>query len=207
MSDSINTTHAVDAQVYFAVIPEWVLDLPVSSAAIRVYCCLRRYADNKTGECYPSRKALAMRSRCSIATVDRCVRELVDNGAIRVAKRKNAAGDWTSNLYTVLALPNGVASNLSLPRTRIAATGSAVNDARTKPNLNDRQELQSKQHQRLYPDPKTFVPPAPLTKDELLALAVEMTDLSATAKTRTQKATFQRLADRFGEQAMEMDND
>jgi hypothetical protein len=207
MSDSINTTHAVDAQVYFAVIPEWVLDLPVSSAAIRVYCCLRRYADNKTGECYPSRKALAMRSRCSIATVDRCVKELVDNGAIRVAKRKNAAGDWTSNLYTVLALPNGVASNLSLPRTRIAATGSAVNDARTKPNLNDRQELQKKQHQRLYPDPKTFVPPAPLTKDELLALAVEMTELSATAKTRTQKATFQRLADRFGEQAMEMDND
>lgn len=207
MTDSINTTHAVDAQVYFAVIPEWVLDLPVSSAAIRVYCCLRRYADNKTGECYPSRKALAMRSRCSIATVDRCVKELVDNGAIRVAKRKNAAGDWTSNLYTVLALPNGVASNLSLPRTRIAATGSAVNDARTKPNLNDRQELQKKQHQRLYPDPNTFVPPAQLTKDELLALAVEMTDLSATAKTRTQKAMFQRLADRFGEQAMEMDND
>jgi DNA-binding transcriptional MocR family regulator len=207
MTDSINTTHAVDAQVYFAVIPEWVLDLPVSSAAIRVYCCLRRYADNKTGECYPSRKALAMRSRCSIATVDRCVKELVDNGAIRVAKRKNAAGDWTSNLYTVLALPNGVASNLSLPRTRIAATGSAVNDARTRPNLNDRQELQKKQHQRLYPDPNTFVPPAQLTKDELLALAVEMTELSATAKTRTQKATFQRLADRFGEQAMEMDND
>lgn len=207
MTDSINTTHAVEAQVYFAVIPEWVLDLPVSSAAIRVYCCLRRYADNKTGECYPSRKALAMRSRCSIATVDRCVKELVDNGAIRVAKRKNAAGDWTSNLYTVLALPNGVASNLSLPRTRIAATGSAVNDARTKPNLNDRQELQKKQHQRVYPDPKTFVPPAQLTKDELLALAVEMTELSATAKTRTQKATFQRLADRFGEQAMEMDND
>jgi len=207
MTDSINTAHAVDAQVYFAVIPEWVLDLPVSSAAIRVYCCLRRYADNKTGECYPSRKALAMRSRCSIATVDRCVKELVDNGAIRVAKRKNAAGDWTSNLYTVLALPNGVASNLSLPRTRIAATGSAVNDARTKPNLNDRQELQKKQHQRLYPDPNTFVPPAQLTKDELLALAVEMTDLSATAKTRTQKAMFQRLADRFGEQAMEMDND
>jgi hypothetical protein len=135
------------------------------------------------------------------------VKELVDNGAIRVAKRKNAAGDWTSNLYTVLALPNGVASNLSLPRTRIAATGSAVNDARTKPNLNDRQELQKKQHQRLYPDPNTFVPPAQLTKDELLALAVEMTDLSATAKTRTQKAMFQRLADRFGEQAMEMDND
>ena len=207
MSDSINTTHAVDAQVYFAVIPEWVLDLPVSSSSIRVYCCLRRYADNKTGECYPSRKALAMRSRCSIATVDRCVKELVDNGAIRVAKRKNAAGDWTSNLYTVLALPNGVASNLSLPRTRIAATGSAVNDARTKPNLNDRQELQNKQHQRLYPDPNTFVPPAQLTKDELLALAVEMTELSASAKTRTQKATFQRLADRFGEQAMEMDNE
>jgi len=40
----------------------------------------------------------------------------------------------------------------------------------------------------------------------LLALAVEMTDLSTTG-TRSQKALFQRLADKFGEQAMEMDND
>lgn len=200
MSQSSTEIVNVDAQVYFAVIPEWVLDLPVSASAIRVYCCLRRYADNKTGQCYPSRKALALRSRCSIATVDRCIKELTDNGAIRVAKRKNAAGDWTSNLYTVLALPNGVASDLTPPRTRIVATGSPTNDARTRPNLNEKQEL-SEYHQR-----QTIDPPVAPTKDGLLQLAAEMTELSLTAK-GTHKHTLARIADRFAQRAMEMNDE
>jgi hypothetical protein len=110
----------VTADFYFAIIPEWVLALPVSSNAIRAYCVLRRFADNTTGECYPSRKTLAMRSRLSVSTLDRSLKELVDNGAITVLPRKNTQGDWTSNLYTVRSLPNG---GVSLPVMRPRVTG------------------------------------------------------------------------------------
>ena len=78
MSNDINVGAVVEAQMYFAVIPEWVLDLPISASSVRVYCCLRRYADNKTGQCWPSRRTLAMRARCSIATLDRAVKELAE---------------------------------------------------------------------------------------------------------------------------------
>jgi DNA-binding transcriptional MocR family regulator len=199
VTESSIEAHAIDAQVYFAVIPEWVLDLPVSAAAIRVYCCLRRYADNKTGQCFPSRKSLAMRSRCSIATVDRCIKELAEHGAIKVAKRKNAAGDWTSNLYTVLALPHGVASDLTPPRTRITATGSAPDDARTKSSLNEKQEL-PKYHQS-----QTIDPPVAPTKDGLLQLAAQLTEASMTAKGN--RHIIARIADRFAQQAMEMNDE
>jgi hypothetical protein len=95
------------ADVYFAIIPEWVLALPVSANAIRTYCVLRRFSDNTTGECYPSRKTIAMKARLSVSTLDRAITELVDNGAITVVPRKNASGDWSSNLYTVRTFPNG----------------------------------------------------------------------------------------------------
>lgn len=199
MTNDINTQNAVDAQVYFAVIPEWVLDLPVSASAIRVYCCLRRYADNKSGECWPSRRTLAMRSRISIATVDRALKELVEHGAILQRKRKNDAGDWTSNLYTVLALPIGVATNLALPHTRIAATGKRKDVAVTRPNLNDKQEL------RVYPLEIPKAEPAP-TKDGLLATAQQFRELSETG-TPKMRQTMLKLAQRFEAQAQEISNE
>ena len=199
MTNDINTQNAVDAQVYFAVIPEWVLDLPVSASAIRVYCCLRRYADNKSGECWPSRRTLAMRSRISIATVDRALKELVEHGAILQRKRKNDAGDWTSNLYTVLALPMGVATNLALPHTRIAATGKRKDVALTRPNMNDKQEL------RVYPLEIPKAEPAP-TKDGLLATAQQFRELSETV-TPKMRQTMLKLADRFATQAQEISDE
>jgi len=199
MTNDINTQNAVDAQVYFAVIPEWVLYLPVSSSAIRVYCCLSRYADNKSGECWPSRRTLAMRSRISIATVDRALKELVEHGAILQRKRKNDAGDWTSNLYIVLALPMGVASNLALPHTRIAATGKRKDVALTKPNMNDKQEL------RVYPLEIPKAEPTP-TKDGLLAQAQQFRELSETCP-RSMKQTMLKLAERFATQAQEISDE
>jgi hypothetical protein len=104
MSNDINATTVVEAQMYFAVIPDWVLELPISASSVRVYCCLRRYADNKTGQCWPSRRSLAMRAQCSIATLDRAIKELAQHGALHIAKRKNSAGDWTSKVLYVLEL-------------------------------------------------------------------------------------------------------
>ena len=123
------------ADVYFAIIPEWVLALPVSSNAIRAYCVLRRFSDNTTGECYPSRKTIAMKSRLSVSTLDRAITELVDNGAITVVPRKNASGDWSSNLYTVRTFQNGgVGSPVRRPLSTSEQTGVITRGEGTKAN-------------------------------------------------------------------------
>ena len=199
MSNDINATTVVEAQMYFAVIPEWVLDLPIGASSVRVYCCLRRYADNKTGQCWPSRRTLAMRARCSIATLDRAIKELAEYGALHVAKRKNAAGDWTSNLYTVMSLPNGVASKLALPASRIGTTGTPTVGRRTKANMNEKQE------QRVYPLEIPKAEPAP-TKDSLLATEKEFRVLSETCSP-TIKKTMLKIADRLAKQAQEVSNE
>jgi DNA-binding transcriptional MocR family regulator len=198
MKESIRERLGIGAQVYFAVVPEWVLDLPISAQAVRVYCCLRRYADNKTGECWPSRRTLAMRSRTSITTLDRCLKELVDHGAIRMERRKGDNGDWTSNLYTVLSMPLGVASDLVPPRPVLAATGSSKSDALTKPNVNDRQELPK------Y-DFKTQAEQEPPTADGLLLLAAEFEELADTNKQMA--PALKRLAAKFVKQAEELSNE
>lgn len=198
MKESIRERLGITAQVYFAVIPEWVLDLPMSAQAVRVYCCLRRYADNKTGECWPSRRTLAMRSRTSITTLDRCLKELVDNGAIRMERRKGKNGDWTSNLYTVLSMPEGVASSLIPPRPILAVTGGSKDDALTKPNVNERQELPE------YHSKQQTEQVAP-TADGLLQLAAQFEDSANSNKAMA--PALRRLAAKFARQAQEMTNE
>lgn len=94
------------ADNYFAIIPHWVLFSDLSSQAIRLYCVLRTYADNKTLESWPSRNTLAQDLQVeSVKTVDRAIKELVDVGAIMVERRfKN--GEPQSNLYTLMSLPS-----------------------------------------------------------------------------------------------------
>ena len=196
MSNDINAPTVIEAQMYFAVIPEWVLDLPISASSVRVYCCLRRYADNKTGQCWPSRRTLAMRARCSIATLDRAVKELAEHGALRVVKRKSASGDWSSNLYTVMSVPNGVVSKVALPASRIGTTGTPTVGRRTKANMNENQE------QRVYPLQVPKAEPAP-TKDSLLSQAQQFRELSETCPPKM-KQTMLKLAERFAKQAQEI---
>lgn len=146
MTNEPNENPSVNAQLYFAVLPEWVLYLPISANAVRVYCVLRRFADNQTGECFPSRRLLAMKARVSVQTLDRCVKELVEHHAITVRPRKNNAGDWSSNLYTVMSYPqnySGVAKKLGVPLLTDDETGSPKTRARTRPITNQKQELRN----------------------------------------------------------------
>lgn len=139
--NQFSVSDTIHADLYFAIIPEWVLNLPVSANAIRTYCCLRRFADNMTGECFPSRKTVAMRARLSVSTLDRAIKELVQYGAIEITPRKNASGDWSSNLYTVRSVPKGreVSSQLRTPPiaggdTRPFTRGDRTKAIRTKSN-------------------------------------------------------------------------
>ena len=95
----------IESDVYFSIVPEWVIDAPISAQAVRVYALLCRYADKEDGTCFPSHKTLANRINVSDSTIKRAIVELKKIGAIKSQKRfDKSTGEQTSNLYTVLRL-------------------------------------------------------------------------------------------------------
>jgi DNA-binding transcriptional regulator YhcF (GntR family) len=156
VNNSVEQDVVVTANVFFSIIPEWVLYGEISAVAVRVYGALRRFADNTTGECFPSRKTLAMRCRISIRTLDSSLNELELFGAIKVTKRQRVGGSWQSNLYTVYtSAPNPqalqqtaityrdkfLAQKTTLHSAKNDTRDSAKNDTLTKAN-NYRTELE-----------------------------------------------------------------
>jgi len=100
----------------FAIIDEWILDLPISDRAIRLYAILARYADYETNKAFPSRKTLAARLRCSAASVDRASQELIEHGVMTKRQRHNS-----SLVYVLRITPEGVSTGAkggSSPVTR-----------------------------------------------------------------------------------------
>lgn len=129
----------------FAMIPEWVLYADISANAVRLYGVLRRFADQHSGECWPSRRLLADRCKFSPATVDRALEELVEAGAVTVKGRVTDRGDRTSNLYTVLSVPNSPQVDTGgSPTNHPLCTGDdtplLTGDEGTKANKNESQE-------------------------------------------------------------------
>ena len=94
----------IRSDVYFAIIPEWVLHANISANAVRLYCILNRYA-NSQGKAWPSRTSIAEKMGVSKATIDRAKEELEAIGAISIDKRISPNGDPTSNLYTLHTQP------------------------------------------------------------------------------------------------------
>lgn len=131
----------VSADVYFAIIPEWVLDAEISSNAVRAYAVLRRYADSN-GECFPSRGTLAARMRVSVDTLDRVLKELVGIGALVVERRTTAGGDNDTNVYRLMSLTPGGRKSAATGGRKDAARGAAP--VRHKPEpINQSQRNQS----------------------------------------------------------------
>ena len=90
----------ISASEYFAILPESVLFAAISSNAVRLYCILRRRADEKSNACYPSQKYLADSMFCSTRTVQRALDELIKIGAVTVEHRMIEGTDaYTSNMY------------------------------------------------------------------------------------------------------------
>jgi hypothetical protein len=76
----------------FGRVPTWLLDEAVSDRSIRLFALLTRYADRE-GRGFPGRRTLAERLRCSVDSIDRALRELVDARAVRVEERWDLDGD------------------------------------------------------------------------------------------------------------------
>lgn len=85
----------------FATVLKWLLFSDVSDRAVRLYAVL----DDRAGEdrmVFPARRWLAEALRCSVDSVDRAMKELVDAGAVRVQYRHRTDGGQTSNDYELL---------------------------------------------------------------------------------------------------------
>lgn len=131
---------AIQADNYFAIIPEWVLYAEMSSNAVRLYCVLRRYADTQ-GKCHPSRATLASQCQISQPTLSKAVEELMTIGALEVRHRRTKQGDYTSNQYTVISInPNGVGKKVTPPSKDSDPTGSKEMSSQTRAIFNQSQE-------------------------------------------------------------------
>ena len=94
----------------FAIVPTWLLASGVSDRAVRLFACLAgKYADFKTQEACPSRRALATDLGCSLSSADRAIDELIRVRALAVEQRQATNGDFISNIYKIrIATPEGL---------------------------------------------------------------------------------------------------
>jgi len=96
----------ITTDLRFSMIPHWILDSGLSHAAIRLYAILAKFADSQTGQAFPGRTRLSKELGCGLKTVDRCVAELVEFGAVRKTQRVSD-GHYQSSLYTVMRVKPG----------------------------------------------------------------------------------------------------
>ncbi len=113
------------------VVPKWLLGRPgVGARELQVYIVLAGFADADTGQAWPSRRTIA--AACGVAsvrTVDAALERLVAARALRVTRRHDELGDFTSSLYTLLRGAPGSAADRATPVVQQAARGGASRNA------------------------------------------------------------------------------
>jgi predicted transcriptional regulator len=132
----------------FAIVDEWVINLDISDRAFKLYAVLARYADNNTHKAFPSRETLATRLRCSKASVDRAVMELVDAHAI---EKKHRA--YNSVLYTVLVdAPEGVITHEDMVSSPVSTDVITPDDVTRTTELEPDNYIDAKKNATSIPD-------------------------------------------------------
>ena len=110
---------------YFGI-PNDIIDKhgrTIGAIGVAVYAALARYADAKTGECWPAIARIERVLSLARSTVKIYLRKLEDAGLIEIEERWAEPGDHTSNLYSLLPTdPVAVAK-------RIAARAAAGVDS------------------------------------------------------------------------------
>jgi hypothetical protein len=123
----------------FVVLPWAVLEhRSLTATDVLVYATIARFADNRTGEAYPSRATIAGLARSSVDTVDRSIRILEQAGFLTKERRKGPKGEPASNLYVVheiaeAAVEGGSRTHAARGGRADAASGSRTDAARTTP--------------------------------------------------------------------------
>ena len=86
----------------------------LGAIGVGVYAALARFADRTTGECWPAIAKLERALNLARSTVKVYLHKLEALGLIAIEKRWDAAGDPTSNLYTLLdPSPTAIATRLA----------------------------------------------------------------------------------------------
>lgn len=120
----------IEADNYFAIIPEWILDADISPRAKNLYCILWTYADRKDGSCYPSVTTLSKRVGVSRANTHKLINELLDLGAITKQNRVKDNVKQT-NLYFLITSKPSVADDSTTSSSIVDDTrGSIADDTR-----------------------------------------------------------------------------
>lgn len=120
----------IEADNYFAIIPEWILDADISPRAKNLYCILWTYADRKDNSCYPSVTTLSKRVGVSRANTHKLINELIEIGAI---EKKNRYKDNAkqSNLYFLKTSNPSIKNGTTKPSSTVDDTrGSIADDTR-----------------------------------------------------------------------------
>ena len=148
----------IKSDIYFSIVPEWVIDAPISAQAVRVYAVLCRYADKEDGTCFPSIRTLAERLNVSDSTIKRALKELKSISAIKSEKRfDKATGEQTSNLYTVYR-SQGVIYDLPSVKSDLSPSSSETHKLESSNHshsLEDRKALWNALTESIGYTPKT----------------------------------------------------
>lgn len=125
----------------FALIPEWVLDATLSDRAVRLYAVLGRYADDE-GSCWPSRRTLWTRLRCSERSLDAAVLELENLGAVTRHRQHRTDGrpGYTTNQWTVIRTDPAPPGAISAPTPGAGSAAKNESHRELEPS-NDRANL------------------------------------------------------------------
>lgn len=130
----------------FVVLPWAVLEhRSLTATDVLVYATIARFADNRTGEAYPSRATIAGLARTSVDTVDRSIRALERAGFLTKERRKGSKGEPASNLYVVheiaeAAAEGGGRTHAARGSRTDAFSGGRTDAARTRPTELDTDE-------------------------------------------------------------------
>jgi hypothetical protein len=107
----------------------------IGALGIAIYAVLARYANRKTGECWPAIARIERTLNLGRSTVKRYLHRLQAAGLITIEERWDEEGDRTSNRYTLLDPdPNAIAKRqeqsetpvLFAPATTTEGGGSAT---------------------------------------------------------------------------------
>jgi helix-turn-helix protein len=124
----------VQADDYYAIVPEWVLfHATLSHGAVRLYGVLRRFADQR-GIAFPGLAAIGTKYGVTPRSVTRHMDELIAAGAVTKKRRIGRAGRATSNLYRVHSRPTFLHVQDDFSPSTTAATTAAAKARATDPD-------------------------------------------------------------------------
>ena len=195
----------IEADNYFAIIPEWILDADISPRAKNLYCILWTYADRKDGSCFPSVTTLSKRVGVSRANTHKLINELLDLGAITKQNRVKDNVKQT-NLYFLITSKPSVADDSTTSSSIVDDTrGSIADDTRVvsetihrtitnelkpieqeyvdKPQIKKIEEDVLKQRKSLYRvfvDELGYEPRSQMEKSGWFKVCKELTDVGVT---------------------------